>query len=100
MRFMSAAGKEKARGGIKHERGIHLCGGVVLAVLLICIIGRLMSKKKHIVLSSVSGVAALVLINLTAGITGVGLGYTLLSVGTSVLLGLPGVALLLLGNLL
>ena len=41
-------------------------GGVVLAVLLICIIGRLMSKKKHIVLSSVSGVAALVLINLTA----------------------------------
>lgn len=62
--------------------------------------GRLMSKKKHIVLSSVSGVAALVLINLTAGITGVGLGYTLLSVGTSVLLGLPGVALLLLGNLL
>ena len=51
MRFMSAAGKEKARGGIKHE-------------------------------------------------TGVGLGYTLLSVGTSVLLGLPGVALLLLGNLL
>ena len=59
-----------------------------------------MARKKHIVLSSVSGVAALVVINLTAGITGVGLGYTLLSIGTSVLLGLPGVALLLLGNLL
>ncbi len=49
-------------------------GGVVLAVLLVCVIGRLMARKKHIVLSSVSGVAALVVINLTAGITGVGLG--------------------------
>lgn len=75
-------------------------GGVVLAVLLICIIGRLMSKKKHIVVEQRERSGRARAVNLTAGITGVGLGYTLLSVGTSVLLGLPGVALLLLGNLL
>ena len=100
MRLRSAAGSKRQEGEQNMKEVFIYAGGVVLAVLLVCVIGRLMARKKHIVLSSVSGVAALVVINLTAGITGVGLGYTLLSIGTSVLLGLPGVALLLLGHLL
>lgn len=75
-------------------------GLVAGAVVLLCLIIWLVTKKKHIIFSSLAGLLVLVLINQTASITGINFGYNLLSVGVSVILGLPGVALLLFGNLL
>lgn len=75
-------------------------GGAVLAVILLGFVCRILAKKKHVVYSGMSGVAVLILLNLTSGITGVGVGYSLLSVASAALLGLPGVALLLLGRFL
>lgn len=68
---------------------------VLLLVALLAIGIRLQRSAKYILISSGMGVAGLVLINLLSALTKVGLGYTLLTVSTSVFLGLPGLVLML-----
>lgn len=60
-----------------------------------------MRQIKSLFFSALGGIALLALVNLTAAYTGANLGWSLFSVGSSVLLGLPGaVALLLFKTLL
>lgn len=68
---------------------------VLFLVALLAIGIRLQKSAKYILMSSGMGVAGLVLINLLSALTKVGLGYTLLTVSTSVFLGLPGLVLML-----
>ena len=55
---------------------------------------------RNIYRSSVSGVLALCAVNLTAAFTGVSLGFSMLSGGAALLLGIPGVIGMLLMNAL
>ena len=50
--------------------------------------------------SALNGLVALVLVNITGGFTGVTLPVSLLSLGVSAGLGIPGVTMLLLLNLI
>jgi len=68
---------------------------VLFLVALLAIGIRLQKSAKYILMSSGMGVVGLVLINLLSALTKVGLGYTLLTVSTSVFLGLPGLVLML-----
>jgi|GEM_PF-6736319 len=68
---------------------------VLFLVALLAIGIRLQKSAKYILMSSGMGVAGLVLINLLSALTKVGLGYTLLTVSSSVFLGLPGLVLML-----
>jgi hypothetical protein len=71
--------------------------GLVLGgLLLLCLLIWMLVKKRHVLLSVAAGVLGLIGVNLL----GVGLGYTVASVGVCVLLGLPGLALLLILRLL
>lgn len=75
-------------------------GIVVLVLFIIVLFARVFKKKVYFLWSSLLGLVALVGINVSSVFTGVTLGYSVLSVGTSVVLGLPGVALALLVRLL
>ena len=71
--------------------------GLVLGgLLLLCLLIWMLVKKRHVLLSVAAGVLGLIGVNLL----GVGLGYTVASVGVCVLLVLPGLALLLILRLL
>ena len=71
--------------------------GLVLGGLLFfCLLFWMLVKKRHVLLAVAAGVRGLIGVNLL----GVGLGYTVASVGVCVLLGLPGLALLLILRLL
>jgi hypothetical protein len=71
--------------------------GLVLGgLLLLCLLIWMLVKKRHVLLSVAAGVLGLIGVNLL----GLGLGYTVASVGVCVLLGLPGLALLLILRLL
>lgn len=71
--------------------------GLVLGGLLfLCLLIWMLVKKRHVLLSVAAGVLGLIGVNLL----GLGLGYTVASVGVCVLLGLPGLALLLILRLL
>ena len=59
-----------------------------------------MSKVRHFVQSSLLGLAALFLVNVSAAFTGVSLGFGWLSGGTAAVLGVPGVLAMLLLNAL
>ena len=73
---------------------------ILVGLVAVFLLFWLIFKKKHVIFSSLLGVLGLFLVNFSAQITGVSLGFSLLSVGLSVILGLPGVALLLLIKLL
>ena len=75
-------------------------GILVLVVFAVLVLIRLLFKKMHIVLSAVLGVLGLIAVNASAEITGITLGYSVLSVAVSGLLGLPGVAFLLIEKLI
>lgn len=75
-------------------------GIVVLVLFIIVLFARVFKKKVYFLWSSLLGLVALIGINVSSVFTGVTLGYSVLSVGTSVVLGLPGVALALLVRLL
>ena len=66
-------------------------GLVVGGVILICLLIWLLVKKRYVLFSSLAGLAGLWGVNLI----GIELGYSIASVVLSVVLGLPGVALLL-----
>lgn len=66
-------------------------GLVVGGLLLLCLLVWLLVRKRHVLLSAASGLLGLVGVNLL----GLGLGYTVATVGLSAVLGLPGLALLL-----
>jgi hypothetical protein len=71
--------------------------GLVLGGLLVlCLLIWMLVRKRHVLLSVAAGVLGLIGVNLL----GLGLGYTVASVGVCVLLGLPGLALLLILRLL
>lgn len=71
--------------------------GLVLGgLLLLCLLIWMLVKKRHVLLSVAAGVLGLIGVNLL----GLGLGYSVASVGVCVLLGLPGLALLLILRLL
>ncbi len=67
-------------------------GLVIGGILLLCLLVWLLVKKRHVLLSVLSGLLGLVGVNLL----GIELGYTVVSVGLCAILGLPGLALLLL----
>lgn len=66
-------------------------GLVVGGLILICLLIWLLMKKRYVLFSSLAGFAGLWGVNLI----GIELGYSVASVVLSVVLGLPGVALLL-----
>ena len=66
-------------------------GLVVGGLILICLLIWLLMKKRYVLFSSLAGLAGLWGVNLI----GIELGYSVASVVLSVVLGLPGVALLL-----
>lgn len=71
--------------------------GLVLGgLLLFCLLIWMLVKKRHVLLSAVAGLLGLIGVNLL----GLGFGYTIASVSLCTLLGLPGLALLLLLRLL
>ncbi len=67
-------------------------GLVIGGILLLCLLIWLLVKKRHVLASVLAGLFGLVGVNLL----GIELGYTVVSVGLCVILGLPGLALLLL----
>ncbi len=67
-------------------------GLVIGGILLLCLLVWLLIKKRHVLFSVLSGLLGLVGVNLL----GIELGYTVVSVGLCTILGLPGLALLLL----
>lgn len=78
-------------------KDIFLYIGLVLGgLLLICLVIWMLVKKRHVLLSVASGILGLIGVNLL----GLGFGYTMASVGLCTLLGLPGLALLLILRLL
>ena len=78
-------------------KDIFLYIGLVLGgLLLICLVVWMLVKKRHVLLSVASGILGLIGVNLI----GLGIGYTVASVGLCTLLGLPGLALLLILRLL
>lgn len=66
-------------------------GLVVGGIILICLLIWLLMKKRYVIFSSLAGLAGLWGVNLI----GMQLGYSVASVVLSAVLGLPGVALLL-----
>ncbi len=66
-------------------------GLVVGGIILICLLIWLLVKRRYVLFSSLAGLAGLWGVNLI----GMELGYSVASVVLSVILGLPGVALLL-----
>ncbi len=66
-------------------------GLVVGGIILICLLIWLLMKKRYVIFSSLAGLAGLWGVNLI----GMELGYSVASVVLSAVLGLPGVALLL-----
>lgn len=71
-------------------------GLVVGGIILICLLIWLLAKKRYILFSSLAGLAGLWGVNLI----GIELGYSVASVVLSLVLGLPGLALLLILRLL
>ncbi len=66
-------------------------GLVIGGIVLICLLIWLLVKKRYVLLSSLAGLAGLWGVNLI----GMELGYSVASVVLCVVLGLPGLALLL-----
>ena len=66
-------------------------GLVVGGIILICLLIWLLMKKRYVIFSSLAGLAGLWGVNLI----GMELGYSVASVVLSAVLGLPGLALLL-----
>ena len=78
-------------------KDILLYVGLILGALAaLCLLLWLLIKKRYILLSAASGLLGLFGVNLL----GLGLGYSVASVALCALLGLPGLALLLLLRLL
>lgn len=66
-------------------------GLVVGGIILLCLLIWLLVKKRYVIFSSLAGLAGLWGVNLI----GIELGYSVASVVLCVVLGLPGLALLL-----
>lgn len=75
-------------------------GIIVLLLFSVYIFIRFFKKKIHFLWSSLLGLIGLAGVNILGAYTGVALGYGVLIMYTSVVLGLPGVALMLLIKLL
>lgn len=73
---------------------------VLMGIFVLILILRSKRLVKAALGSMVSGSLALVLVNLLTGITGVALAYNVWTVGTAVLLGVPGVILMLVLNVM
>ncbi len=72
----------------------------VLGIILIAGGKRLKASFKGWLLSAVMGFAGLLLVTYTAGYTGIAMSVNLYTAATSVILGLPGVILMLVLNLM
>lgn len=71
---------------------ISVCSYLVFS--LVHYFGKIKKPLKRAFLSLVSGPAVLLLVNLLSSVTGVVVPVTLLSVSSTVMLGVPGVALM------
>ncbi len=75
-------------------------GLFVLAIFLVVIFIKFVIKRGYVFFNSAIGIAGLFGVNLLSGITGVTIGYSVLSVCISFFLGLPGVAFLIIEKLI
>ena len=73
---------------------LYLGAGILIIFLLYFLI-KFFAKKTYIVLNSVFGAAGLVLLNLISPMLNIEIEYSILNVGISLILGLPGVLLIL-----
>ena len=74
--------------------------GIFCALLVLHVAAGSKKPFRRALGSALNGLVALVLVNLTGGFTGVTLPVSLLSLGVSAGLGIPGVTMLLLLNLI
>ena len=74
--------------------------GIFCALLVLYVAAGSKKPFRRALGSALSGLVALVLVNITGGFTGVTLPVSLLSLGVSAGLGIPGVTMLLLLNLI
>lgn len=77
-----------------------IAGGIFLLLVVIQVILRAKHPVRKAAGGVLTGVAALVAVNITGILTGVTLPISVLSVGVSVVAGIPGVTMLLLLNLM
>ena len=75
-------------------------GGIFSALLILHAATGSKKPFRRALGSALNGLVALVLVNITGGFTGVTLPVSLLSLGVSAGLGVPGVTMLLLLNLI
>ena len=74
--------------------------GIFCALLVLHVAAGSKKPFRRALGSALNGLVALVLVNITGGFTGVTLPVSLLSLGVSAGLGIPGVTMLLLLNLI
>ena len=74
--------------------------GIFCALLVLHVAAGSKQPFRRALGSALNGLVALVLVNITGGFTGVTLPVSLLSLGVSAGLGIPGVTMLLLLNLI
>ena len=74
--------------------------GIFCALLILHVAAGFTKPFRRALGSALNGLVALVLVNITGGFTGVTLPVSLLSLGVSAGLGVPGVTMLLLLNLI
>lgn len=72
-----------------------ICAGVALVMIIIQKIAGAKTPVRATVLSMISGIAALIAVNLCAGFTDVFIPVSVLSLAVSAVLGIPGVTTLL-----
>ena len=77
-----------------------IAGGVFLLLVVIQWILRAKRPVRTAVCGVLTGLAALLTVNLTGVFTGVALPVSILSIGVSAVAGIPGVTMLLLLNLM
>lgn len=77
-----------------------IAGGIFLLLVVIQVILRAKHPVRKAAGGVLTGVAALVAVNITGILTGVTLPISVLSVGVSAVAGIPGVTMLLLLNLM
>ena len=72
---------------------LYLGAGIIIIFLLYFLV-KLFAKKNYIILNSILGTAGLITLNLLSPLLNMDIGYSILNVGISLILGLPGVLLI------
>ena len=75
-------------------------GIFILLIFILLFLIKFIIKNRQVLFSAILGMLGLFVVNALTGVTGISIGYNVISIVISVILGLPGVVFLLIERLI